>query len=120
MTMMENKAWRDSEKITLDEVWGKFKMLYVAETEDYVDSSDEQMIKEISKEYHVFGTNVEKMKINAFDIVENACEELFEDAMDQVDNINELQTFIDEWIEKNARGTDSYYPNYKYGVILND
>ena len=114
---MENK-YNNSTKISLDEAIKKFRMLYVAETEDYIEIDDTRMIKEIPKEYHVFGTEMEQMKISAYDIVENACEELFEDAMDFVYNINDLQKFIDYWIEQNARGADTYYPDYKYGVIL--
>jgi len=112
------KQYNNSTKISLDEAIARFEMLYVLETEDYIETDDSKMIKEIPKEYHVFGTEMEKMQINAQNVVENACEELFEDAMDFVYNINNLQKFIDNWIEQNARGADTYYPDYKYGVIL--
>ena len=47
-------------------------------------------------------------------IIENACEELHEDASENISNINkqELQDMLDEWC-KEQTGTRTIYPNYK-------
>lgn len=54
----------------------------------------------------------EKIKLDAGDIVEYACEDLHEDAYQRVDGMNELQKFLDEWCSKQS-GTITYYPDYK-------
>lgn len=52
--------------------------------------------------------------IDANMIVEDACEELHEDAYDQIsyENIKELQELLDAWCKKQT-GTITYYPGYE-------
>ena len=58
--------------------------------------------------------NCEEVKISmdADNIIENACEELHEDARDCISDEKELQEFLDKWCEKQS-GTTTYYPYYK-------
>ena len=58
--------------------------------------------------------NCEEVKISmdADSIIENACEELHEDARDNISNEKELQDFLNKWCAKQA-GTATYYPCYK-------
>ena len=53
-----------------------------------------------------------KISIDADSIIENACEELHEDARDYISDEKELQEFLDKWCEKQS-GTTTYYPCYK-------
>ena len=52
--------------------------------------------------------------MDAYSIIESACEELHEDAMDHISHqdIEHLQNFMDEWCEKQT-GTKTAYPCYK-------
>ena len=58
--------------------------------------------------------NCEEVKISmdADSIIENACEELHEDARDNISDEKELQDFLNKWCEKQS-GTTTYYPCYK-------
>lgn len=56
-----------------------------------------------------------KIKIYAREIVSNACEELHEDAYERVDDIDELQKYLDRWCDKQS-GTITYYPCHKMYV----
>ena len=58
--------------------------------------------------------NCEEVKISmdADSIIENACEELHEDARDNISDEKELQEFLDKWCAKQT-GTTTYYPCYK-------
>ena len=58
--------------------------------------------------------NCEEVKISmdADSIIENACEELHEDARDNISDEVELQEFLNKWCEKQS-GTTTYYPCYK-------
>lgn len=53
-----------------------------------------------------------KMSLDADSIIENACDELHEDARDNIADEKELQDFLDKWCEKQT-GTTTYYPCYK-------
>lgn len=53
-----------------------------------------------------------KMSIDADWIIENACDELHEDAKDFIVDEKELQEFLNKWCAKQI-GTTSYYPSYK-------
>lgn len=58
--------------------------------------------------------NCEEVKISmdADSIIENACEELHEDARDNISDEKELQEFLDKWCAKQT-GTNTYHPCYK-------
>ena len=53
-----------------------------------------------------------KMSIDADWVVENACEELHEDAEDCIVDKKELQEFLNKWCAKQS-GTTSYCPSHK-------
>lgn len=53
-----------------------------------------------------------KISIDADSIIENACDDLHEDARDNISDEKELQEFLDKWCEKQS-GTTTYYPSYK-------
>ena len=55
-----------------------------------------------------------KMSIDADSIIENACDDLHEDALDAIsyEDKQELQDLLDEWCAKQT-GTTTYYPCYK-------
>lgn len=58
--------------------------------------------------------NCEEVKISmdADSIIENACEELHEDARDNISDEKELQEFLNNWCAKQT-GTTTYYLCYK-------
>lgn len=60
------------------------------------------------------------ISMDAGDIIESACEELHEDARDNIssDDEKELQNILDEWCEKQT-GTRTVYPNYQKYVRVN-
>lgn len=54
------------------------------------------------------------ISIDADSIIENACEELHEEAEENIfrQDREELQEFLDNWCKKQT-GTTTLYPNYK-------
>lgn len=60
-----------------------------------------------------------KLSLDADDILESACEELHEDAMDNIssDSKKLLQQFLDTWC-KEQTGTTTYYPCYDEYVAV--
>lgn len=54
----------------------------------------------------------EDLHIDADTIVSQACEDLHEDAYNNVTDIIELQNYLDKWCSKQS-GTTTYYPCYK-------
>ena len=100
---------------------------YYAEVEDFVDELQEEWIDGDAAFWDSFDdyfentipkvlwvTEYMQMSMDATTIVEEACEELHEDALDNVgsEDINELQKYLNEWCKKQS-GTGTYYPCYR-------
>ena len=60
----------------------------------------------------LWNCEVVKISMDADSIIENACDELHEDARNNISDEKELQEFLDKWCEKQT-GTTTYYPCYK-------
>lgn len=86
---------------------------YFADIEEFIDKYKNN--KEMSKNLPeiLWLCSEEKIIINANSIVEEACEELHEDAFYNIsyEDKKELQTFLDNWCRKQS-GTTTYYPSY--------
>lgn len=91
---------------------------YFHEIEDLIDYCETANV-EIPK--YVWGTTSRIIHIDADDIIENACQELHEDACDWIDreSRNELQKFLDDWCLEQT-GTLTYEVDYTYAILLND
>ena len=71
---------------------------------------DEYFEKHVPKV--LWNCEVVKISMDADSIIESACEELHEDARDNISDEKELQEFLDKWCAKQT-GTTTYYPCYK-------
>ena len=60
----------------------------------------------------LWNCEVIKLSIDADSIIDNACDELHEDARESIFDKKELQEFLDDWCAKQS-GTTTYYPCYK-------
>ena len=92
---------------------------YFVDWDDFFESCDEELIKSECRPKYVWGTSRIDMTMDAYSIVENACEDLCEDAMDNIDSksIAELQTYLNDWISKHGCGP-AYAQNEKYKVRI--
>jgi hypothetical protein len=115
----ENKEkWEKTSKIPIDEAWITFKCLYIDDIDRYVfnESELEDLIEDYElKNPKIFGTTEIRINLDASFIVENACDDLHEEAAEFCDT-EKLQKILDDWC-KEQDGTTSYSPNYKVGVI---
>ena len=114
-------------KITMSEAdKSKIEMMYsdiypynegyfvdIEQLEEYCEDNDIEMPK------YVYGTYKTSLSIDAYDMVSSQCEnnDLHEDAFSKVTNLNELQTFLDKWCNKQT-GTDTYYIDTNYIILL--
>ncbi len=85
----------------------------IEELEEWCEDNDIEMPK------YVYGTYKSRLSINAYDMVESECEnnELHEDAFSNITNLEELQTFLDDWCSKQT-GTDTYIMDTNYIILL--
>ena len=93
---------------------------YFDEIEDFVDEykdnalfeNDEEMLENLPEVLWV--CSKAEISMDAGSIIENACENLHEDAYDTISDkdTRRLQEFLDEWCRKQT-GTTTYYPCYK-------
>ena len=66
---------------------------------------------------YVWATNKYTIVMDAGSIIEQACEELYEDAIDHIDGEKELQNFLDAWCAKQS-GVESYTVDYNTAILL--
>lgn len=93
---------------------------YFSDIDSFVDvysdsdeyESDEEMMNNLPKVLWL--TNHVDISMDADSIIENACEELHEDASENIsgEDRKELRHMLDEWCKKQT-GTRTVYPNYK-------
>lgn len=103
-------------------------ILYCEELDEYYDTVDDFFDDyacnyddetTYDKPERLWVTSMEKIDIDVYSILENACEDLHEDAMDNISekDIVELEEFLDNWCSKQI-GTITYYPCYKQYVVI--
>jgi hypothetical protein len=80
---------------------------YFMDFDEFFDAIDEEEIE--GRPEYCFGVTEIPFTIDAESVVENACDDSYEDAYDHVGNIRGLQKSIDEWIEKNGPGSTFVY-----------
>lgn len=89
---------------------------YFSDIEDlevYCEDNELEMPK------YVWSTDIVEISMDAKSFAETACEQSFEDAIDQIsdEEIEDLQEFLDEWCARQT-GTRSYAVNYKYAILI--
>ena len=94
---------------------------YFFEWEDFFEAWHEYCsdISEEDRPEYVWITDVVNMSIDAVDIIENATEDLYEDATDNIskEKVKELQDLLDEWCRTCGVG-ETYYESHKYKVRI--
>jgi hypothetical protein len=85
---------------------------YFNEFEELIDFCKDA---EVEIPEYVWSTTKMTLSMDAASIIENACEELHEDAYQNINGEKELQEFLDAWCAKQS-GTDSYMVDYKYAI----
>ncbi|MDD4188272.1 MAG: hypothetical protein PHX04_05925 [Bacilli bacterium] len=126
----ELEKWNKAEKISLSQAIEKYEMVYIDNSDDFVNSDEllewleereEENLQPISRNYlRIYGTYTMDLSMDASSLLEDVCSDLHEDAMDNISDADqkELQTLLDKWCENNKQGTTTYYADYSVGVIL--
>lgn len=86
--------------------------------EDFFDSWNEDCEEFTEKPLYVWGTEEVEMSFDASSIVSNACEDMYEDAYDDIgaDAVAEMQRYLNEWKEKYGR--TSYLLTTKHAIRI--
>jgi len=85
---------------------------YFTETEELIEYCEEE---EIEIPEYVWSTSRIDLSMDAYTILENACNDLHEEALGSVDNIDELQKYLDAWCDKQT-GCRTYCGNGRYAI----
>ena len=121
------ETWNKAKKISFEEACEKYTTLYVDSCDKYINVEDfEEWLQD--KEYQldevislrIYGTQSIDLSMDAYNIIEDACSDLHEDAMDNIsdEDQSELQLLLDKWCEDNKQGTTTYYADFKVGIEL--
>ncbi|QLY77833.1 hypothetical protein [Clostridium intestinale] len=130
------KEQQEEEEIKLNEAIKNAKKIKFADYEGYLVIDERVMDKEdfedclyckiqSGDEYPIFMFGTERthvMAINFSEIISDSCEDGYEDMSDTLDyqGVEEIQTLIDQWIEKQGDRNYCYYENNKIIVLLDD
>lgn len=117
--------WNKAEKISLKEACNKLEWVYVDNTEHFceIDSLEEYIKDEFKLEDYssirVYGTYKTDINLSASNIIQNAIDDLHEDAGDNISHKEELelQEMLDKWVE-GISGTETYWPDWEYGILI--
>jgi len=124
------EAWNKAKKITHEQAIKDFIMIYidnydkylmVEELEEWIEDKESEADQSICREeLRIYGTQSIELSMDASNIIEDACSDLHEDAMDNISDEDEkcLQVLLDKWCEDNRSGTTSYYADYTVGILL--
>lgn len=83
----------------------------VGEFIDYCKDNDIEVPK------YVWSTTKIGLSIDAGSVIESACDDLHEDAYQNITDEKGLQEFLDAWCAKQT-GTDTYTADYKYAITI--
>ncbi len=129
-TAKELERWEKTQKIPFSEALKRFKYVYIEDGDKYINPNEllewlvDQHIEagqHISlKHERIYGTTMVSISLDAGSIIENACDELHDDALDTIDSDaeREMQDFLNGWAERHGKDTKTYYPDYGVGVLL--
>lgn len=122
------EAWDRAEELGPEALGTKFGMCsssyypynegYFRDWDSFFDAWDSEP-KDSPRPQYVWGTREIEFYINADDIVENAVEELYEDAIDDIsaEAMVELRTFLDDWCER-CKVSKTYEESRKYKIRI--
>ncbi|WP_312107699.1 hypothetical protein, partial [Lachnoclostridium sp.] len=119
----ENRLLSKATKVNYDDAPDEYKeMMYSNKypyNEGYFDDLWEFIERcedeEITVPDYVWSTQKITLSMDAGSIIENACEELHEDANQNITGEKELQDFLDAWCHKQT-GVESYIVDYRYAI----
>lgn len=91
---------------------------YFSDWEEFFDDWYDTQDEDAPKPEFVWGTEETEMYFDADGIVSSACEDLYEDAIDDIgkEAIVEMQSFLDTWTQKYGR--TAYYEDHKNAVKI--
>ena len=95
---------------------------YYYSVEDFYDTWNNSNTKLETRPQVLFATVTTRLSLNAEELLEEACEDLHEDAFNRIeeDDIKELQEFLDKWCNKQKSVTETYYPDYSRYIRIDE
>ena len=93
---------------------------YFADWDSFFDAwNNEEENKEENRPQYVWATTPIELSMDGSSIIENACEELWEGALDSISSkdIVEFENFIQNWCEKQT-GATTYYVDYNIAIKI--
>jgi len=90
---------------------------YFTEWEEFFEHWESSYEEDDEKPKYVWGTVSCSLELNSDNILESACDDLHEEAMSNLVDIDEFETFIKAWSKKQT-GTETYWQSSKYLIEI--
>lgn len=121
---VEKERYDKAQKMTYEEYIEKYPdyMFFCADNETYYSDIDEleddYLLAKLDMPEYVYGTHKQTINIDIDSAIENACDDLYDEAYNNLKGLDELYRAIDDFNNLNKDNTASYYPNYSLVVLL--
>jgi len=125
----DEAIYKKATKVKYEDALKQFTMVYLYEYKIFVDIDElkntiEQLIESgKDKPKYIYGTYDEQITLDTSSILNNACDDLHEDAYDNIMNsggVDKLQKFLHEWAEEYGSCTQTYYEDLNFAIIIED
>ncbi|GAA4878937.1 hypothetical protein GCM10023310_68790 [Paenibacillus vulneris] len=127
----EIESWSRTNKITYDEALQKYEMIFIDRVEKYcspdelaeylqwyLDDNEDLTIDDILS-LRIYGTYTTQASFDAYSILENATEELHEDAFNRAEYvIEDMQEYLNKVANEIKIDTKTFFPDEKNGIQL--
>lgn len=122
----EDILFMKAEKITYSEyikrcpenmIYDKDADEFYSELESLIEAYNDEAMAILPK--YVYGTSVTSINLDVDNLIDDACEELHEDAKDNIVGYEKLKLAIDEFTKDNESATGTFMPDYSIAIILN-
>lgn len=123
----EQEKWDKAEKITLDEAYKRYELVEVGQgTYLPVDEVIDEII-DVGWEPgdpipRVWGTTKTSLSVDTDDALRNRLDDLHEDAEVGKKDMADLETFLQEWCNRESviRDTTTYWPDEKVAIVITE
>lgn len=125
----DKAIYKKATKVKYEDALKQFTMVYLYEYNIFVYIDElKDMIQHLiesgkDKPKYIYGTYDEQITLDASSILNDACDDLHEDAYDNIMNsggVDELQKFLHEWADKYGACTQTYYEDFNFAILIDN
>lgn len=123
-TIKEKECFEKAKKITYEEYIKQYPnyMIFDPNTDEFYseleDLEDHYASNGLELPKYVYGTNSHSICLDIDNLIENACDDLYEDAYDRIEGYEDLQAAMYKFSKQNEQNTMTFDPDCSLAILL--